>query len=165
MTESPAVAAYLELLKTCLSGTLHDETLRSFAPQAGLKRTIARAMQATVKPLGLELAKRVPTDPARRSEGRDWPAHAETMIGRKRLDNLQFCVGSVLHEDVPGDLIECGVWRGGATIFMRGILQGLRRQNAECMGRRFIRGPAAAGRVEVPRRRRGHPSYLFATGY
>jgi O-methyltransferase len=44
------------------------------------------------------------------------------MIGLKRLDNLQTCVERVLHEGVPGDLIETGVWRGGATIFMRAIL-------------------------------------------
>lgn len=44
------------------------------------------------------------------------------MIGMRRLDNLQFCVVDVLRNGVPGDLIETGVWRGGATIFMRGIL-------------------------------------------
>ena len=39
---------------------------------------------------------------------------------------LAFC-GSKLHltrlaERVPGDCMECGVWRGGAVIFMRGYL-------------------------------------------
>jgi O-methyltransferase len=29
----------------------------------------------------------------------------------------------VLKEDVPGDLLEAGVWRGGACILMRGILK------------------------------------------
>lgn len=47
---------------------------------------------------------------------------SHTMIGRKRLDNIQFCVESILKDDIPGDFIETGVWRGGATIFMRGIL-------------------------------------------
>jgi hypothetical protein len=44
------------------------------------------------------------------------------MIGLKRLDNLQFCVESVIREGIEGDLIETGVWRGGACIFMRAIL-------------------------------------------
>jgi hypothetical protein len=52
-----------------------------------------------------------------------WPSHAHTMIGPARLDNLQACVEAVLGDDVPGDLIETGVWRGGATIFMRAILK------------------------------------------
>ncbi len=32
-------------------------------------------------------------------------------------------VETILDDGVPGDLIETGVWRGGATIFMRAILK------------------------------------------
>ena len=77
----------------------------------------------------LDLLKRALTDslydsvdPAIRSEGKDWPSRACTMIGLKRLDNLQRCIEDVLARRVPGDFIETGVWRGGATIFMRAIL-------------------------------------------
>jgi O-methyltransferase len=48
---------------------------------------------------------------------------AHTMVGRKRLDNLHFCLDAVRRDNVPGDLIETGVWRGGSTIFMRGYLE------------------------------------------
>ena len=58
-----------------------------------------------------------------RANGRDWPIHAHTMIGMKRLDNLQFCIETVLDDNVQGDFIEAGVWRGGACIFMRGVLR------------------------------------------
>jgi hypothetical protein len=58
-----------------------------------------------------------------RAEGRDWPARAHTMIGLKRLANVRECVETVLADNVPGDLIESGVWRGGTTIFMRAILK------------------------------------------
>src|ERR1700677_3667599 len=58
-----------------------------------------------------------------RVEGRDWPARAHTMIGLKRLANVRECAESVLADNVPGDLIETGVWRGGTTIFMRAILK------------------------------------------
>lgn len=57
-----------------------------------------------------------------RHEGRYWPAFAHTMIGEKRLDNIQYCIEQVLKDDVEGDLIETGVWRGGACIFMRAVL-------------------------------------------
>ncbi|HEU4753119.1 MAG TPA: TylF/MycF/NovP-related O-methyltransferase, partial [Armatimonadota bacterium] len=40
----------------------------------------------------------------------------------ERLSNIQSCVTQALRDRVPGDLIEAGVWRGGAAIFMRGIL-------------------------------------------
>jgi demethyldecarbamoylnovobiocin O-methyltransferase len=58
-----------------------------------------------------------------RAEGRDWPANAHTMIGIKRLANIRQCVEDVLANEVPGDLAETGVWRGGACIFMRAILR------------------------------------------
>lgn len=45
-----------------------------------------------------------------------------TMIGLMRLNNLEVCIRDVVKNGVPGDLIETGVWRGGATIFMRGLL-------------------------------------------
>jgi len=47
---------------------------------------------------------------------------SHTMIGRKRLDNLRACCAEVVTKGIPGDFIETGVWRGGATILMRGIL-------------------------------------------
>lgn len=58
-----------------------------------------------------------------RENGTDWPNIAHTMIGLHRLNNLQFCVEDVLKNNIPGDFIETGVWRGGATIFMRSILK------------------------------------------
>lgn len=66
-------------------------------------------------------------DVGRREDGNyssgELSANVFTMIGRKRLDSLQHQVGIVLKENVPGDLIECGVWRGGAAIFMKAMLK------------------------------------------
>jgi hypothetical protein len=45
-----------------------------------------------------------------------------TMLGRKRLDNVEHCVRTILAEGIPGDLIECGVWRGGSVVFMSAML-------------------------------------------
>jgi hypothetical protein len=56
-------------------------------------------------------------------EGRTWPTRALTMIGLKRLDNIESCMNDALAEGVPGDFIEAGAWRGGATIFMRAVLK------------------------------------------
>jgi O-methyltransferase len=58
-------------------------------------------------------------------QGNVWPLHALTMIGRHRLQNIRFCVTveSALNDNVPGDVIETGVWRGGASIYARAVLQ------------------------------------------
>ncbi|GAA1295021.1 TylF/MycF/NovP-related O-methyltransferase [Saccharothrix xinjiangensis] len=58
-----------------------------------------------------------------RLAGEDYPTVAHTMIGLKRLDNLQHCLETVIRENIPGDFIETGVWRGGACIFARGLLK------------------------------------------
>src|SRR5262249_21739750 len=50
---------------------------------------------------------------------------ALTMVPKARLDNIQMCIESVIREGIPGDLIEAGVWRGGTTIFMKGVLDTL----------------------------------------
>ena len=66
------------------------------------------------------------TDPDtyhKRLEGHDWPQDADTMIGLRRLRNVRDCVNEVLRTNVPGDLIETGVWKGGATILMRAMLK------------------------------------------
>jgi O-methyltransferase len=70
----------------------------------------------------IRLVERGSFDATRREEGRDWPADAETMVGLRRLANIRECVETVLEDGVPGDLIETGAWRGGATIYMRAIL-------------------------------------------
>jgi O-methyltransferase/8-demethyl-8-(2,3-dimethoxy-alpha-L-rhamnosyl)tetracenomycin-C 4'-O-methyltransferase len=43
-------------------------------------------------------------------------------IGLVRLRNVKDLAERVLTEGVPGDLIECGVGRGGAAILMKGVL-------------------------------------------
>ena len=58
-----------------------------------------------------------------RSNGYDWPAQADTMIGINRLSNIEWCMLEALRDNIPGDFIETGVWRGGATIFMRAVLK------------------------------------------
>jgi hypothetical protein len=87
---------YLELIKRCLVNSIYLES-------SGLAGLPAPEQEIRI-------------------EGRDWPGVAHTMIGRKRLDNLDECVRDVITSGVPGDLIETGVWRGGATILMRAIL-------------------------------------------
>lgn len=54
--------------------------------------------------------------------GIDWPSRAHTMVGLTRLRSLRWQVVQVLEDNVPGDFIETGVWRGGASIYMRALL-------------------------------------------
>jgi O-methyltransferase len=119
MTE-PTAHAYIELLRRCLTRELFldqewwDVDLRDWPGGADEVRDVLRER-------GWRLVRRGDADA--REEGRDWPPTAETMIGSRRLDNVVQCCLQALDEQVPGDFVETGVWRGGTTILMRGILR------------------------------------------
>jgi len=121
---SDAATLYLDLLKKMLTRSGFESDYR---PVTGWEGTVtgrvAGALQRLLATRNLQLRRRVTSDPTYRLDGRDMPNEGETMIGLKRLDNLQYCVTDVIARNVPGDLIEAGVWRGGAAIFMRAILR------------------------------------------
>jgi hypothetical protein len=66
--------------------------------------------------------KEVPFDQQQRNVGKDIPVVAHSMIGLQRLRHLRWAVETALAEDIPGDLMECGVWRGGAVALARAVL-------------------------------------------
>jgi O-methyltransferase len=115
---------YLDLLKRVLTGhiTLGEELVELRA--IGLRRRLYEPFQAFARRRGYRLLTAAPpVDPELRRLGRDWPDLGHTMVGLERLSHLQGCVRAVVADDVPGDLIETGVWRGGASIFMKGALR------------------------------------------
>jgi O-methyltransferase len=120
---------YLELLKKSLLRYAMAE--RVFLPQqipgrrGHIAQVIRHIARLVLKRRDLQFAYEIPFSAESRDVGRDWPSTAETMIGLRRLENVQYCVQHVIEKQIPGDLIETGVWRGGATIFMRGMLRAL----------------------------------------
>lgn len=105
--------AYIELLKRCVSNSIYDDDLDLLRGAKAIDP--ASGKYVTTKP--------APVDSERKYYGDIWPSRAHTMIGIPRLDNLQFCVETALQDGIAGDMIETGVWRGGASIFIRGILK------------------------------------------
>jgi hypothetical protein len=49
-----------------------------------------------------------------------------TMLGSRKLDTLRYCAEQCLRNDIAGDFIETGVWKGGATILLAGVLRAWR---------------------------------------
>lgn len=91
------IDSYLSLMQKCLAGTIYEDP--------------------PLKALGSETF-----DSRLREYGWDWPSVAHTMIGEKRLANVRSLAESVLGNGIEGDFIETGVWRGGACILMRAVL-------------------------------------------
>ena len=117
---------YLDLMKQCLTYFVWGENVQPLAPyniRSPFWRRMLPFFKRRLSGKNILLMREVEFDPEVRTEGKDQPALAHTMIGLKRLDNIQNCIEDILRSKVPGDLIETGVWRGGATIFMRAVLK------------------------------------------
>lgn len=128
-----AAQLYLNLIKRTLSYSLWEDPGRpveTFTYKLPLYlRLLIKTVVAPLRKLDLQLVRKLDYGEEERKVGAIWPSQADTMIGLKRLDNIQFCVETVLRESIPGDIIETGVWRGGASILMRAILAAHNVQN------------------------------------
>ena len=121
----PSSSAYITLLKQVLTGCKEqpfDEYHRMDNYTVGWKAKPLLWLDKVLSRMGYRIAKRVRVHPEKRFKGHDIPANAYTMIGMNRLNHLEQCVNEVLDKGVPGDLVETGSWRGGATMLMKAIL-------------------------------------------
>jgi O-methyltransferase len=98
----------LEFIKRILTDTVNDENIRD------------NFFNNNIIPNDEVINNLLKTDvDYNRLEGLDWPKKAHTMIGLKRLNSLHECLDYVRTKNIDGDFIETGVWRGGASIFMK----------------------------------------------
>lgn len=95
----------LDLTRLSVLGLLHRTVERSVRPGVGNRS----------EPEPLQVALRL--------AGQDWPLYGITMVGDSRLRNIEFALRTVASEGVDGDYMECGVWRGGASIYAAMVLR------------------------------------------
>jgi len=118
---------YLELLKKVLTFAIWDNhyyKIDDIGYSPFENKELVEKLHLLTNQLGqgLKLGFEMRVTEREINEGDNWPAQAHTMIGLKRLNNIQFCVERIIVNNIEGDLVETGVWRGGACIFMKGIL-------------------------------------------
>jgi O-methyltransferase len=115
---------YLDLLAKAICRYGMDSPLSPIDParRSGLVGGVFGFLQRILGKASLTLARKVPVDDSLREVGRDLPVLAETGVGLKRLANVRECIETVIEDDVPGDLLEAGVWRGGTVAYMCGVL-------------------------------------------
>jgi hypothetical protein len=117
---------YLDLMKKAITNTLyieHPVSLEMFNYIRPLyKQVPIMLVTQFIKRFGLSLCLNRYVNERDRKDGRMLREYADTLIGIKGLDNIQYCIEEVLKNNIEGDLIETGVWRGGACIFMKAML-------------------------------------------
>jgi O-methyltransferase len=126
-TPSNASELYLDLTKRVLTRVLTAKGMERHTIRArGTKSALLHRFNQSASRLGLEAVRLTPSGADDYLESGDEANNrvedAETMLGTRQLDHMQRCITDVLTKNVPGDLIETGVWRGGMTIFMRAVL-------------------------------------------
>ncbi len=117
---------YIELLKRTLTDYRNIDSYE-YHPveimEPSWKTAPLFVLHKLLKKVNFGICKIKKVDKNARLNGLDWPANALTMVGMKRLDNIEFCIRSILSNNIAGDFIETGVWRGGSTILMRALLK------------------------------------------
>ncbi len=118
---------YLDLMQKTLSFTLWKEPgvpIDTYLSRHDIfRRMVVGSIARLLGRFNLQLVKTVNYEEEQRASGLIWPMYADTMIGTRRLGNLRDCIEVILKDKVEGDLIETGVWRGGASIFMKAVLR------------------------------------------
>lgn len=127
-----ARARYLELLRLTLTRAMVGDEFATLHPNRKNRKAVRlwnklrdelRSELGEERGSEVRLVLPVEFDPEQRAVGRDlWSATAETMVGLRRLENLGELVTRCVEEGVPGDVIETGVWRGGALIYAKAVL-------------------------------------------
>ena len=117
---------YLQLLKKALVNLIypeHELRLRYLEarPQTsdplGVQRALRDVRYADAASFAELVACKQDGQNFRRAVTRD----AHTMVGLRRLDNIEWCAAQIFADGVAGDFLEAGVCQGGASIFMRAL--------------------------------------------
>jgi hypothetical protein len=101
-------SAYQEMLKDFVTGLVYGKEEKSVLAKLGnLKLNIFEYEESL------------------REGGLDWTYLGSTMTGIQRINNVQYLISQVVQNNIPGDYLEAGVWRGGSSVFARGVLRSL----------------------------------------
>ena len=97
-------AQYLDLLKRSLTGALAEDNDSVFggvrtAGAPSFKKRVAHILGRFAGRFDVEIAYKKPYDPHAREVGQDWPSRAESMIGLRRMDNIQRCVAEIIKDE------------------------------------------------------------------
>lgn len=104
-----ATLMYIQMIKSFVSGAMFNDAEMSIKPQ------ILHTTEFVAENLDLD----------RRKNGDDWTYAGDTMTGWARLDNVYTLLKDVISNDIQGDYIETGVWRGGSSLFAKATMHAL----------------------------------------
>ena len=122
---SDLVTRYLSLGRKTITGSMFDDLgvscswdMKTYWSKLSGKRVGKCPIEAIV-----------PSVKGDRDMGIDWPLVGHTMVGHRRLENIEGSLRSVISSQIEGHFVELGVWKGGASIYARMVLNVLEQRN------------------------------------
>jgi O-methyltransferase len=119
---------YLELMKIVLTDYYPSGKTELYSLQQ-LKKTwkisLLKNLDKLLRTRNFTIRKIKNVLPETRQNGYDWPADAYTMVGMNRLTNIEYCIRYITNNNIEGDFVEAGIWRGGSVMFMKAVLNEL----------------------------------------
>jgi O-methyltransferase len=97
ISDSNTQTSYLDLMEQVLTGTIYSDPAIPTHDKKGFNAND-------------------------RLRGLDWPANAYSMIGVARMRNFRTLLEDAVVKRTPGDIVETGVWRGGASMMAKAVL-------------------------------------------
>jgi O-methyltransferase len=110
---------YLDLMEAVLTGSIMEDPP---LPTEGYKDLVSHVLESLTGERSELTEAALGYNENLRGIGWDWPSKAFTMVGRQRLRNFRVLIERTISDGVQGDIIETGVWRGGASILARAVL-------------------------------------------
>jgi len=104
--ETRSQAAYFEFLEMYVTGLCFGAAEYSIEPSFGPPTKVA-------------------LNEDRRRGGLDWAYLGDTMTGSLRIKSVRGLLQDVFSKNISGHFIETGVWRGGMSIFARGVIRAM----------------------------------------
>lgn len=96
-------------------------------------RTIKKIIKSIANKLGYQIVKKMTLDPLIDTDTAFQKIYhtckEHTMTSKERMYSLYAAVQYIIHANIPGDFVECGVWRGGSAMLIACTLYELKITN------------------------------------
>lgn len=105
-----------------MTGVPDDHEARADAGNTRARRAVSRPVRTVLGRLGYELVRSAPTPVAPPPDCDEFTASVIERVGPYTLTSVERIMGLVeavrfvVRAEVPGDIVECGVWRGGSMM-------------------------------------------------
>ena len=125
---------YLDLVKKTVVADFYPFTYLDidYPTSNFIKRIIKKIIIKTISKNKISIKKTLTPDEV--ENGSERSSLSFSMVGKKRLNNVHKLIDRIFKDNIEGDFLEAGIWKGGIIIFMRACLLAYNDKNRKVWG-------------------------------